>query len=67
MSSPRPSSTPLWVPQGSPPLRPRQPDRRRTKHVLEATNELADEIAEAYGTDTPAVEHARAEIARVRG
>jgi RsiW-degrading membrane proteinase PrsW (M82 family) len=43
-----------------------QPDHRRAKHVLEATNDLADEIAEAYAVDTPDVEHARAEIARLR-
>ncbi|MGZ8743774.1 MAG: PrsW family intramembrane metalloprotease [Nocardioides sp.] len=44
-----------------------QPNRRRTKHVLEATNDLADEIAHAYAHDTPQVEHARTEIARLRG
>ncbi len=43
-----------------------QPNRRRAKHVLEATNDLADEIANAYAVDTPEVDHARAEIARVR-
>ena len=35
--------------------------------MLEATNDLADEIASAYALDTPEVEHARAEIARLRG
>ena len=44
-----------------------QPNHRSTKHVLEATNDLADEIAAAYANDTPEVEHARAEIARLRG
>jgi RsiW-degrading membrane proteinase PrsW (M82 family) len=44
-----------------------QPNHRSTKHVLEATGDLADEIAEGYGVDTPGVEQARAEIARLRG
>jgi RsiW-degrading membrane proteinase PrsW (M82 family) len=44
-----------------------QPNHRSTKHVLEATGDLADEIAVAYANDTPDVEHARAEIARLRG
>ena len=44
-----------------------QPKRRQAKHVLEATNDLADEIASAYALDSPKVEHARAEIARLRG
>jgi RsiW-degrading membrane proteinase PrsW (M82 family) len=44
-----------------------QPDHRRAKHVLEATRDLADEIAAAHAVDTPEVEHARAEISRVRG
>jgi RsiW-degrading membrane proteinase PrsW (M82 family) len=44
-----------------------QPNHRSAKHVLEATTDLADEIAEGYGVDTPGVEHARAEIARLRG
>ena len=44
-----------------------QPNHRSTKHVLEATADLADEIANAYAVDTPDVEHARAEIARLRG
>ena len=43
-----------------------QPHHRRAKHVLEATGDLADEIAKAYAVDTPEVDHARAEIARVR-
>jgi len=43
-----------------------QPHHRRAKHVLEGTNDLADEIARADALDTPRVEHARAEIARLR-
>lgn len=41
-------------------------EKRRREHVLEATRDLADEIAAARGADTDDVEHARAEIARVR-
>ncbi|HYN35006.1 MAG TPA: PrsW family intramembrane metalloprotease [Ilumatobacteraceae bacterium] len=44
-----------------------QPNHRSTKHVLEATTDLADEIATAYANETPEVEQARAEIARLRG
>lgn len=44
-----------------------QPHHRQTKHVLEATGDLADEIASGYAVDTPGVEHARSEIARLRG
>ena len=33
----------------------------------EESETFADEIANAYALDTPEVEHARAEIARVRG
>ena len=44
-----------------------QPSHRRAKHVIEATGDLADEIAKAYAVDTPDVDHARAEIARLRG
>jgi hypothetical protein len=44
-----------------------QPNHRSTKHVLEATADLADEIATSYANDTPEVEHARSEIARLRG
>ena len=44
-----------------------QPSRRQTKHVLAAIADLADEIARADACDTPQVEHARAEIARLRG
>jgi hypothetical protein len=43
------------------------PNPRRAKHVLEATGDLADEIASSYAVDSPGVEHARAEIARLRG
>jgi hypothetical protein len=41
-------------------------NHRSTRHVLEAARDLADEIAEAQGLDTPDVEHARSEIARLR-
>lgn len=44
-----------------------QPHHRRTKHVLEATGDLADEIARSNALDTPGVEHARSEIDRLRG
>jgi hypothetical protein len=40
---------------------------RRTKYVLGATIDLAEEIAVVDANDTPEVEHARAEIARLRG
>jgi hypothetical protein len=39
---------------------------RAAKHVVEAIHELADEIAVSNGVDTPDVDHARAEIARLR-
>jgi RsiW-degrading membrane proteinase PrsW (M82 family) len=41
--------------------------RRREKHVLRAVRDLASDLAEAGGEDTPHVLHARAEIARLRG
>jgi RsiW-degrading membrane proteinase PrsW (M82 family) len=44
-----------------------RPHHRRTKHVLEAVGDLADEIARGSATETPGVGHARAEIARLRG
>ncbi|TFH14558.1 MAG: PrsW family intramembrane metalloprotease [Acidimicrobiales bacterium] len=44
-----------------------QPNHRKAKHVLEATNDLADEIASAYAVDTPEADQARAEVARVSG
>lgn len=44
-----------------------QPHHRRAKHVLEAANDLADEIARANAVDTPRVDHARSEVARLRG
>jgi hypothetical protein len=43
-----------------------QPSHKRAKHVMEATVDLADEIAKADAVDTLDVEHARAEIARLR-
>jgi hypothetical protein len=48
-------------------VRPSSRSRRRAKHVLAATADLADEIASTFGQATPRVEHARAEIARLRG
>ena len=41
--------------------------RRRSRHLIEAANDLAHEIALAGGADTPRVEHARAEVVRLRG
>ena len=41
--------------------------RRREKHVLRAARDLVQELARAGGRSTPEVEHARAEIARLRG
>jgi RsiW-degrading membrane proteinase PrsW (M82 family) len=40
--------------------------RRREKHVLQAAHDLAADLAEGAGEDTPDVLHARAEIARLR-
>jgi hypothetical protein len=40
--------------------------RRARKHVLEATHDLADELATARGAETDEVQHARAEITRMR-
>ena len=42
-------------------------DRVAAKHVLHASLDLAEQLAKARGQDTPAVQHARAEVARVRG
>jgi protease PrsW len=42
-------------------------DRRRTaRHILTGATDLARQIARDRGADTPAVQHARAEIARLR-
>lgn len=41
-------------------------DRKAAKHVLEAANDLAQEVARSGGRDTEAVEHARAEVDRLR-
>jgi RsiW-degrading membrane proteinase PrsW (M82 family) len=40
--------------------------RSRARHLLEATNDLAREIATARGTEAPRVIHARAEVLRLR-
>ncbi|WP_454049874.1 hypothetical protein [Cellulomonas sp. Marseille-Q8402] len=37
------------------------------KHVLTAALDLAHDLSEIAGADTPAVERSRAEIARLRG
>lgn len=41
-------------------------ERQRAKHILAAANDLAQQIATAHGHDSEGVEHARAEIARLR-
>jgi len=41
-------------------------DRRRRGHLLEAAHDLADELARSGGRETPRVEFARAELARLR-
>ncbi|WP_203843279.1 PrsW family intramembrane metalloprotease [Winogradskya humida] len=41
-------------------------EKQRAKHILTAANDLAEQIAEAGGHDTDDVEHARAEITRLR-
>ncbi|SHN44691.1 PrsW family intramembrane metalloprotease [Cryptosporangium aurantiacum] len=40
--------------------------RAKARHLIEATGDLAHAIADARGTDTPRVEHARAELVRLR-
>jgi RsiW-degrading membrane proteinase PrsW (M82 family) len=40
--------------------------RRRSRHLLAATADLAREIANAHGADTRRVDHARAELLRLR-
>lgn len=42
-------------------------DRVAAKHVLRAALDLAEQLAKDRGQDTPAVQHARAEVARLRG
>jgi RsiW-degrading membrane proteinase PrsW (M82 family) len=42
-------------------------EKQRAKHLLTAANDLAEQLAEAGGHDTGDVEHARAEISRLRG
>jgi len=41
-------------------------ERKRAKHLLVAAGDLARELAASGGADSPGVEHARAEIARLR-
>jgi RsiW-degrading membrane proteinase PrsW (M82 family) len=41
-------------------------EKQRAKHLLTAANDLAEQLAEAGGHDTEDVEHARAEITRLR-
>jgi RsiW-degrading membrane proteinase PrsW (M82 family) len=41
--------------------------RRRSRHMIEAANDLAHEIAVADGAETNRVAHARAELLRLRG
>lgn len=41
-------------------------ERKRTKHVLEAGLDLADQLGADGGADTAAVQHTRAEVVRVR-
>ena len=41
-------------------------ERKRAKHVLEASFDLADAIADSRGLDTPKVEFTRSEIVRLR-
>lgn len=40
--------------------------KRREKHVLAASLDLAHDLSESYGQETPAVQHSRAEIHRLR-
>lgn len=40
--------------------------RRQEKHILKAIGDLADDLCASGGTDTPDVEHSRAEITRLR-
>ena len=40
--------------------------RRREKHVLAASLDLAHDLSESHGTETPEVTHSRAEIQRLR-
>ncbi|GIE99274.1 PrsW family intramembrane metalloprotease [Paractinoplanes rishiriensis] len=46
--------------------RKRLHSRRRSRHLIEAANDLAHEIAIAGGSDNGRVAHARAELARLR-
>jgi hypothetical protein len=40
--------------------------RRTAKHVIEATTDLGLQLARDHGTDTPAVNHLRSEVGRLR-
>jgi hypothetical protein len=40
--------------------------RRKSRHLVEAANDLAHEIALSGGAETPRVAHARAELLRLR-
>lgn len=42
-------------------------DRRKARHLLEAAADLAHELARGRGQETGGVEHARAELVRLRG
>ncbi|GAA4714812.1 PrsW family intramembrane metalloprotease [Nocardioides conyzicola] len=46
--------------------RPDGVSKRREKHVLAASLDLAHDLSESNGEDTPAVQHSRAEIRRLR-
>ncbi|MFC0528782.1 PrsW family intramembrane metalloprotease [Phytohabitans kaempferiae] len=41
-------------------------ERRRRGHLLEAAHDLADELAKSGGQETPRVQYARTELARLR-
>ncbi|WP_046772577.1 hypothetical protein [Jiangella alkaliphila] len=47
--------------------RPSGTSRRREQHLIRATRDLGHDLAVAGGETSPAVEHSRAEIARLRG
>lgn len=46
--------------------RSRGATRRREKHILAAAHDLAHDLAESGGVETPQIEHSRREIARLR-
>jgi hypothetical protein len=43
-----------------------QPHHRSARHVLEATMDLADAVTGSNGIQSPAVDHTRSEVARLR-